>query len=68
MPTPPTNTRNGQPAAVDAIAASHIQEELNLGPMNVTCDDCDALYWIDERVTTSPANKPVFEAAASEVP
>lgn len=42
--------------------ARHITEQLDLGSMDVACNFCAALHWIDERVSTSPARNPRFEA------
>jgi len=40
----------------------HITEQLDLGPMDVACNFCAALHWIDERISTSPLRNPRFEA------
>ena len=37
-------------------------EQLNLGPIDIPCNSCAALYWIDERVTILLARNPRFEA------
>jgi hypothetical protein len=40
----------------------HITEQLDLGSMDVACNFCAALHWINERVTTLPARNLWFEA------
>ena len=40
----------------------HITEQLDLSSMDIPYNFCAALHWIDERVTTSPARNPRFEA------
>ncbi|RMZ76301.1 hypothetical protein DV736_g6706, partial [Chaetothyriales sp. CBS 134916] len=34
---------------------------LDLGPMNIRCDNCQARHWIDERTSSSRTDQPRFE-------
>ena len=40
----------------------YIMEQLDISPIDITCNFCAALHWIDERVSTSQPSNPHFEA------
>ena len=44
------------------ITVRPITEQLDLGPMDVAYSFYAALYWIDERVSTSQPSNPRFKA------
>ena len=50
------------PGLAGRAAASRTVQPLDLGPMNILCDYCEARHWVDERVPSSRSDQPSFES------
>ena len=50
------------PGLAGRAAAFRTVQPLDLGPMNILCDYCEARHWIDERVPSSRPDQPIFES------
>jgi hypothetical protein len=48
------------------ISSIQRYEPLLIGPMNHSCDECGALHWIDERISTSTTENPVWESCCKK--
>ena len=46
---------------VPLLRRSPTAEYYDLGSLQIQCDACNALHWIDERKSTSSVNAPLFQ-------